>query len=92
MLPGLTRGRVIQLPEIPLIDERQKRMDVQEVLLQKVIQHRLDRDSKAALLLEKVDVLMRDAMDVAHGQERIVAIDHVLHRLDSCRAGSIKAN
>jgi hypothetical protein len=52
-------------------------MDMEEVLLQKLIQQASDRNTQASLGLEKVDVLCRNVGQVADDQERIVGVDNV---------------
>lgn len=52
-------------------------MNVKEVLLYQIIQQGPYRDTKTALEVEEVDVLMWNAVNVAYSKEWVVAIDNI---------------
>lgn len=67
----------VHVPEVALVKEGKEWMDVKEVLLDKLIQHRSRRHTEAALGLEIIDILRKDVRQVADVQEGIVRVYNV---------------
>jgi hypothetical protein len=67
----------VYIPKVALVEQGEERMNVKEVLLDKLIQHRSRRHTEAALGLEVVDVLRKDVREIADVEEGIVRVHNV---------------
>lgn len=68
---------MVHLPKVSLVKQWKERMDMQEILLHKIIQYLTLWDQKAALELEIVDVSGEHTLEVANGKKRVVGVEDV---------------
>lgn len=68
---------MVHLPKVSLVKQRKERMDMQEILLHKIIQYFTLRDQKAALKLEVVNISREYTLEVANGKKRVVRVEDV---------------